>query len=137
MPRILVADDDPLQLDLRRTVLEMAGYQVDSALTVDSTLRALRTHFADAVVMDLRFPNEVGVSDPEEGMALIRRLREAGYAAPIIVLSGWPEQLYGRPEESMISCILLKPVKIQVLLDTLRELLASSSGRSSGSGATR
>ncbi|MCU1234062.1 MAG: response regulator receiver protein [Candidatus Solibacter sp.] len=128
MPRILVADDDPIQLDLRRTVLEMNGYQVDTALSVASTLRLIQANPTDLVILDLRFPNDAGEADPEEGMALIRRLRELAFTGPIIVLSGWPEELYGRPEESMISRILLKPVKIQMLLDTVRALLTSPGG---------
>ena len=133
MVRILVADDDPVQLDLRRTVLELAGYQVVNALSVASAMRSIRNDPADLVVTDLRFPNEAGASDPEEGMAMIRELRELAYPGPIIVLSGWPEKLYGRPEEKMVSCMLLKPVRTQVLLDTIGELLTSASGKLSDS----
>jgi DNA-binding response OmpR family regulator len=57
-------------------------------------------------------------------MALIRRIRHLGYRAPVIVLSGWPADLYGQPEERLVSCILLKPVSIRELLHAIRGLLA-------------
>jgi CheY-like chemotaxis protein len=128
VPRILVADDDAIQLDLRRTVLEFAGYQVDIALTVASALRCFRAHPADLVIMDLRFADAEGNGDVAEGMAMIRRLREFGCAAPVIVLSGWPEELYGRPEERMVSRIMVKPVMTAALLAAVGDLLTSPGG---------
>src|SRR5450432_3274085 len=116
MFRILVADDDALQLDLRKQLLEIAGYQVETALTVRQTVRRLENAPADLaihlvihlVIMDLRFPNAFGEADPREGMALIRGIRDLGCQVPVIVLSGWPDALYGQPEEQLISRILLK-----------------------------
>jgi CheY-like chemotaxis protein len=119
---ILVADDDLVQLDLRKTVLETAGHQVDLALSAVSALRHIESRQTDLVIMDLRFPNCKGEPDSGEGLALIRRIREVGCEAPVIVLSGWPEDLYGRPEERMISRVLLKPVNTRALLEAVREL---------------
>ena len=124
MSRILVADDDPLQLDLRKQLLEAAGYQVEIAFTAQDTVRRLEIAAADLVIMDLRFPNALGAPDAWEGMALIRRIRDLGCIAPVIVLSGWPEDLYGEPEEHLVSRILLKPVETRELLNTIRDLLA-------------
>ena len=59
-------------------------------------------------------------------MALIRRIREAGYRLPVVVLSGWPEDLYGEPEEAMVSRIMVKPVGIPVLLETIEVLTSVS-----------
>ena len=122
MPRILVADDDALQLDLRKTILELAGHQVDIAFSVVGAMRYIERGNADLVIMDLRFPNASGEQDSGEGMALIRRIRERGCAVPVIVLSGWPEELYGQPEEQMVSRILVKPVNTPTLLANIREL---------------
>ena len=126
MSRILVVDDDIVQLDLYKQILEIAGYQVEIAFTASETVRRLGNAPADLVIMDLRFPNALGESDPREGMALIRRIRDLGCRAPVIVLSGWPEDLYGQPEEQLVSRILLKPVSTRELLQTIGDLLASS-----------
>jgi CheY-like chemotaxis protein len=123
MFRILAADDDVVQLDLRKTVLETAGHQVVVALTVRQTAREIQRRPFDLVVMDLRFPNAEGVGDAREGMQLIRQIRELDGKVPIIVLSGWPEELYGQPEEQMVSRVMMKPVKPKVLLEAARELL--------------
>ena len=125
MSRILVVDDDALQLDLRKQLLEVAGYQVETAASAQQTERHLENAPADLVVLDLRFPNALGEPDAQEGLALIRRIRDLGCRVPVIVLSGWPDDLYGAPEERMVSCILVKPVSPRELLDTVHGLLAS------------
>ena len=130
MYRILVADDDVLQLDLRKQLLEIAGYQVEIAFSVAQTRRQLRRAgidwAIDLVILDLRFPNAEGEADAREGMALIREMREQGCRVPMIVLSGWPDDLYGQPEEQLVSRILTKPVKTRELLYAIRDLLAGA-----------
>jgi CheY-like chemotaxis protein len=124
MSRILVVDDDAVQLDLRKQLLEVAGYQVETALSAQQTERRLESAPADLVILDLRFPNALGEPDAQEGLALIRRIRDLGCRVPVIVLSGWPDDLYGEPEERLVSCILVKPVKTREFLDAIRGLLA-------------
>ena len=126
MSRILVADDDPDQLVASKTLLETVGYEVVVAKCPSEAFRELERSAPGLVVMDLRFPNAAGQPDAQEGMALIRRIREAGYRLPVIVLSGWPEDLYGQPEERMVSRIMVKPVEIPVLLETIAELTSVS-----------
>ena len=58
----------------------------------------------NVLIMDLRFP------DLRVGLALIRRVRELDSTVPVIVLSGWPQDLYGQPEEAMVARILVKPI---------------------------
>jgi CheY-like chemotaxis protein len=125
MSRILVVDDDAVQLDLRKQLLEVAGYQVETALSAQQTERRLENAPADLVILDLRFPNALGEPDAQEGLALIRRIRDLGCRVPVIVLSGWPDDLYGEPEERLVSCILVKPVKTREFLDAIRALLTS------------
>jgi CheY-like chemotaxis protein len=125
MPRILVADDDAAQLDLRRLILEADGHQVSLAIRPGDVLRQLAT--AELVIMDLRFPNAQGDDDPAEGLALIRTIRDSGYRGPVLVLSGWTEDLEGQPEEQMVSRVMLKPVGIPGLLQAIGELVTASS----------
>ncbi|HXB67214.1 MAG TPA: response regulator [Candidatus Acidoferrales bacterium] len=122
MCRILVADDDQDQLDLRKLLLEAAGHDVTVALDPHETIRRLQQSEADLVLMDLRFPNSTGKPDAALGLALIRRIRDAGCRAPVIVLSGWPDDLYGQPEEKMVSRIMIKPVNPGVLVEAIGAL---------------
>lgn len=123
MPRILVADDDPEQLGLRKLLLEADGHAVSVALCAAETIRHLEQAAADLVIMDLRFPNPGGVPDSREGLALIRHIRESGCRAPVIVLSGWPEDLYGQPEEKLVSRIMVKPAGMGALREAIEELV--------------
>ena len=126
MSRILVVDDDAQQLALHKHLLEIAGYQVEIVLTASQTVRRLKHTPADLVIMDLRLPNVHGEPDSREGMALIRGIRDLGFRAPVIVLCGWPEDLYGQPEERLVSRILLKPIRTHDFLNTISDLLAAA-----------
>lgn len=117
MARILVADDDFEQVTLRKCLLESRGHQVDIALCAESTVMQAQRGDTDLVIMDLRFP------ETPDGLALIRLLRETGCPQPVIVLSGWPEDLYGQPEEAMVSQVMVKPVPIGVLLEAVARLV--------------
>ena len=122
MSRILLADDDFVGLDLRKQVLESAGHEVWVAFTPAQTLRQLERGPADLLIMDLRFLNAAGEPDSREGLALIRWIRKTGCAAPVVVLSGWPEELYGEPEEKMVSRVMVKPVASSELLEAIEGL---------------
>lgn len=122
MSRILMADDDLVQLDLRKTMLESAGHEVRVAFSPREALRHLGRGWANLLIMDLRFPNAAGEPDSREGLKMIRSIREQGCVAPVVVLSGWPEDLYGTPEEKMVSRVMVKPVACRLLLETVAEL---------------
>jgi|SRR5581483_6500862 len=121
MSRVLLADDDATQLELQARLLETGGHQVALAFCPAETLRLLPT--ADVVIMDLRFRNSEGEPDVQEGLSLIRHIRESGCRAPVIVVSGWPEEIHEAPERNMVSRVMIKPVRIAVLLGVIRELL--------------
>ena len=120
MSRVLVADDDATQLELRAQLLELGGHQVSLACCPEETLRLLPS--ADVVVMDLRFRNARGEPDAQEGLSLIRGIRGSGCAAPVIVISGWPEDLDGTPEERLVSRVMVKPVGLAALLAAIESL---------------
>ena len=121
MSRILIADDDPAQLQLRRLVLESAGHQVGLELGPSGVLRQLPRGW-DLLIVDLRFLNTKGEPDHRVGLHLIRAIRETDKAVPVVVLSGWPDDLYGQPEEKLVSRIVVKPVRSRELLATIEEL---------------
>ena len=122
MSRILVADDDAWQLELRCRLLEAGGHTVSLAFSPSEAMRYLSS--VDLIITDLRFRNVEGDDDPAEGLALIRRIRDAGCQLPVIVISGWPEDLEGRPEAELVAKVLLKPVGMQNLLRAIEELTA-------------
>jgi hypothetical protein len=48
----------------------------------------------------------------------------------VIVISGWPEDLSGTPEERMVSRVMQKPVAIESLLGAIAELATGGSAPS-------
>ena len=125
MALILVADDDPRQLHLRRLLLETGGYEVSAALSVSGAVALAEAAPPDLVVTDLRFPDVNGVPDSTQGLALIRRLSQAAPGVPVIVLSGWPEDLDGAPEQRLVSRTFTKPFRSADLLQAVADLLSA------------
>lgn len=116
MPRILVADDNADQIVMHRRLLETFGYEVGTARTPAEALSELELDRPDLVVIDLRMPSA------SDGLALIRGIRGRDSKMPVIVLSGWPDDLYGSPEESLVSRVVLKGTVLD-LLKAIAELL--------------
>jgi two-component system, response regulator, stage 0 sporulation protein F len=117
MSRILVADDDVEQLTMQRELLGALGYEIDTAASPSDTLLVLQRNQPDLIIVDLRFP---GTAD---GLELIRGIRGQGSLVPLIVVSGWPDDLYGTPEEGLVTRVLVKG-SVRQLVQTIAELLA-------------
>ncbi|HEY0600349.1 response regulator, partial [Brevundimonas sp.] len=82
-PRLLICEDDALAGEMLRQMLEHDGFAADVVGTGDQTLRAARTGWYAAVLVDLHLPDM-------DGVALIRALREddATRHLPVVVVSG-------------------------------------------------
>jgi two-component system KDP operon response regulator KdpE len=78
--RVLVVDDEPAILRFLRPALSAQGYIVTEAADGASALAIARRGAIDLIVLDLGLPDL-------DGLEVIRRLRAAGSAVPIIVLS--------------------------------------------------
>jgi CheY-like chemotaxis protein len=102
MARILVVEDDPDQLHMRKLILEHAGYEVVTAQNAAEAIGLL--HGCRLIVMDLRLPT------PEDGQRLIRA---ASGSAKIIVLSGDADTALPVDE------FLTKPCSSRKLLETV------------------
>jgi len=80
--RILVVEDNPLNLKLVRDVLEFAGYHVIEARSGEEGLRAAQEDPPDLVLMDLQLP---GI----DGTETLRRLRQGslGRGVPVVAVT--------------------------------------------------
>jgi CheY-like chemotaxis protein len=106
MARILVVEDDPGQLEVRKLILEQFGHEVVTAQTAADALERLPG--CQVVLMDLQLPT------PEDGMRLIEA---ASGTARIIVLSG------GEPEKMpVVDAFLTKPCSSRKLLETIARI---------------
>jgi two-component system OmpR family response regulator len=83
-PRILVVDDEPNIRDLLETSLSFAGFQVRVAANGAAAISAVLAEEPDLIVLDVMLPDM-------NGFSVTRRLRDAGYTAPILFLTAKDE----------------------------------------------
>jgi two-component system cell cycle response regulator DivK len=82
--RILVVEDNPLNLKLVRDVLQFAGYEVIEAQSGEEGLRVAQEDPPDLVLMDLQLP---GI----DGTETLRRLRQGslGRDVPVVAVTAF------------------------------------------------
>ncbi len=115
MARILLVEDDRDQRELRRMLLQHSGHDVDGCTMPMEAEAACATRTPDVVVMDLRLPTA------EDGRGLVRALRHRHPQLPIIVVTGWADDLDGTPEQKTVQAVLRKPVKSEELVKLISQ----------------
>jgi DNA-binding response OmpR family regulator len=129
---ILVVDDDEAILDSLRRALELEGMHVTTAPDGTTALRAVNDDAPDAIVLDVGLPDV-------NGRAVAARIRAAGIATPILILSALDEvddRVAGL--EAGADDYLVKPFAMDELVARLRALLRRAAvleSRASGDGA--
>ena len=86
IPHILLVDDNPDGLLVRRALLEELGYTVEVAENGEKGLALFQTSNFDVVVTDYRMPKMNGVE-------MIARIRQSDPHARVVLLSGFAEPL--------------------------------------------
>jgi len=125
-PFILCVDDEELGLQIRRAVLERAGYSVRTALNGPEGLDAFSSEPIDLVILDYSMPGMHGGDVALE----MRRLRPT---VPIILLSAY----VNLPTEvtRIVDCSMLKGDGPELLLSKIQEFLSErAGGMSHGAG---
>lgn len=88
MAKLLLIDDNPVQLKIRETVLRDAGFDVAIATTAASALALVRSETdsgsVGAIVTDHVMPGASGAD-------FVRELRKINSDVPVIVVSGMAE----------------------------------------------
>jgi len=110
MARVLLIEDDPDQLEIRRLLLHQARHTVFSAASAAEARALFAECRPDTVVMDLLLPRA------EDGLELIRWLKETSPGVRILVLSGWTTSLADTPELALVERVLAKPVRSAQLM---------------------
>ncbi len=117
--RILLVDDHVDSVRPMQLFLEAMGYQVTTAHTVATALRAAAQEEFDLLVSDIGLPDGSGDD-------LIRLLQDKGQKLPSIALSGYgTEQDVARSRAAGFHVHLTKPVSPDDLRTTMDKLLAS------------
>ena len=117
--RILVADDDPVHLNLVRDILSPIGFELLFAADGEAALDATRQHRPDLVILDIAMP---GI----DGWETARRIRtEIDADVPILMVSANVHdfQRTRRPDDPHDD-YLVKPYDIEALVQRVESLLS-------------
>lgn len=117
--RILVVEDNALNMKLVRDVLQHAGFTVVTATTGEEGVRLARESSPDLVLMDLQLP---GI----DGHEALRRLRAGGSeaATPVVAVTAFAmHEDRARAIEAGFDGYLEKPISVRSLPDQVRSFL--------------
>jgi two-component system, cell cycle response regulator DivK len=118
--RILVVEDNPLNLKLIRDVLQVAGYDVIEANTGEEGLRVAREDPPDLVLMDLQLP---GI----DGTETLHRLRRDGLERDVPVVAVTAFAMAEDRERAALAGFdgyLEKPISVRALPGQIEAFLA-------------
>ncbi len=123
--RVLIVEDERrLAENVARSLRESAGYAVDLAPDGEEGLYMAETNPYDLVILDLMLPKV-------DGLAVLKRLRSAGAAVPVLVLTARDEK------ESVVALLnagaddyVAKPFDLGELLARAKALIRRGKGQS-------
>src|SRR6266704_4122170 len=122
MPKALliaVVEDDWLFRDSMRSLMKSLGYTVEAFSSAADFLASPRLIETACLIADVHMPAMTGVE-------LYRRLIEAGYTIPTILVTAYPDDVdRARVLNDGVVCYLRKPVDEQHLIRCLRAALHS------------
>jgi two-component system cell cycle response regulator DivK len=122
--RILVVEDNPLNLKLVHDVLEASGYQVIAATSGEEGLRLAAEQPPDLVLMDLQLP---GI----DGTETLHRLRNGTLAGrvPVVAVTAFAmAEDHLKAARSGFDGYLEKPISVRSLVGQVEGFLNGRSG---------
>jgi two-component system cell cycle response regulator DivK len=118
--RILVVEDNPLNLKLVRDVLSFAGYDVVEAQSGEEGLRVAEQTAPDLVLLDLQLP---GI----DGAETLRRLRQdtLGPHVPVVAVTALAmAEDKARASQAGFDGYVEKPISVRALPGQIEAFLA-------------
>src|SRR5664279_3480735 len=113
-PIVYVVDDDADVLGSLRFLLETDGFDVRTFRSGTSLLNAVRPTGVDCFVIDYKMPDMNGID-------LAGRLRTRDIAAPVILITGYPdENISAKAAAAGVRHVLMKPLLDESLVTRIR-----------------
>jgi signal transduction histidine kinase/CheY-like chemotaxis protein/purine-cytosine permease-like protein len=113
---IAIVDDDPIHRGLISEILSPLGFIVIESSSGVACLESYKDFQPGLYLMDISMP-EI------DGWETSARLRESGYKGPIIIMSANASESSAIEEDDSVSDYLVKPTKIEPLLEKIRQWL--------------
>ncbi len=123
--RILVVEDNPMNMELACEVLEAHGYEVWQATAAPEALERLKTGRPDLILMDIQLPGM-------DGLALTKRLKQEPATRDILVVALTAHVMKGdrdRILEAGCCGYIPKPIDIKELTSRIARLLRDDGAR--------
>ncbi len=129
--RVLIVDDNAVNLAVARSLVGRAGCEVHTAANGRQALEAAQASAWDLVLMDVQMPEMDGL----EATRRIRALPGAAARVPIVALtaSAMPTEV-GACLEAGMNEVLAKPLNPQALVGALARHLAAGKGKPEARG---
>ncbi len=118
-PKVLVVEDNPVNLELAVALLEAAGCQVLTAGSADEGIQSAQTARPDLILMDVQLPGRTGYE-------ATRQLKSDPATAGIPVVALTAQAMQGDREKALeAGCddYCTKPLDTQVFREILRRYL--------------
>jgi len=122
--RVLIVDDNPVNLKLARVVLTAAGCDVHTAVDAESALAVIRDFAPRVVLMDVQLPGM-------DGLELTRRLKADPETRSIVVIAMTAYAMKG-DEQRMLEAgcdgYIAKPIDTRTLVDSIGKCVEARGG---------
>lgn len=115
---VLIVEDDDQVRNLVTTILRRLGHRTVEAANAWQALAALQQP-VDLVILDIRMPFDITGTD------LIRTLQDLEREVPVIVFSGWTEDL-DDDLPPFVKAVLAKPVRVEEFVATVTRTLGGA-----------
>jgi DNA-binding response OmpR family regulator len=127
--RILLVDDEVAVLLTLKAVLEISGFDVDTAASAREGVSKLHTREYQMLITDMRMEHDVA------GIEVIRAARSANYHPAIALLTAFPvaEEDW---QEMGADQLLVKPMHTRILLQQIEDLIATHERKLAGLNST-
>jgi DNA-binding response OmpR family regulator len=129
--RILLVDDEVAVLLTMKAILEISGFDVDTAASGREGRSKLHTREYHMVITDMRMENDAA------GAEVIAAARSAPYHPAIALLTAFPvaEEDW---QEMGVDKMLVKPMHVQILIQQIEKLLVTHESKlaKTGNGAS-
>ena len=121
---VLVADDQPDVIDALRLMLKAAGFDADSASSIESVRERLASKRYDLLLMDLNYARDT--TSGREGLDLLAELRMLDPMVPVVVMTAadnakrWAEEVGAdgyvvKPFELPVAAEVVVPITYSAL----------------------
>ena len=118
-PRVLVVDDNAINVELVRYILEQEGFAVDAAGDAHEALRRIDSFKPELILMDIQMPGM-------DGIELTQRLKADPRLQHIIVVAFTAYAMRGDEAKMRVAgCdgYLSKPINVSTFADSVRSML--------------